>query len=237
MKRLAYIAALLAAGSAGYVADQTTDLPRVLPQAEAPKAATVKVRGPSQGLTGAEYVFVAEVTGDCGRVRWIVTPPCDLSVSTDGRLARLRCDEPGDYAVIAAAAGIGGDVADDATSLHVVDVDAEIETALAAATEVAAPPVPTLADRVLSLPNLPSDHERRKQAASVFQLMAGRLRNGLVPSDSDPLRLIQGQLGEDARAFLDDLSGVADELRLTGEITTAASFADLCEQVAVALSQ
>ncbi len=232
MKRIATIAAILAAAAGGHVA---RDYSNVGPLVDPPKATAIAVRGPEEGFAGREYFFHAELKGDHGRPTWIVSPECDITTNDEGTLCRLRCDEPGLYTLTVTVGGRDATVAADVKHFNVVDLEAEINQAVAQATAVAEPNGPTLSQLIASLPNFPQDHQERMTAAGVFQLMSQRIQAGLVPSDSDPLKLIQGQLGESYRGFLQDVSGVVNQLRLTGEVTTAASFAPILEQVAAAL--
>lgn len=228
-------AALLATG---YVAHESDRLPKVLPAQEPPQPARVLVRGPTDGLVGRDYFFALEASGDHGRPTWIVSPACDVTASQDGLSCRIRCDDPGLYSITVAMADRSANVAAEVAFFQAIDVDAEINQAVAQATTVTEPPPPTLGQVVAALPSFQAlDHDQRVTAASQFALMSQRLQAGLVPSDSDPLKLLQGTLGESYRSFIDEVSSVVDELKLSGQVTTAASYAPVCSEVAAALGE
>lgn len=233
MKQFATTTAVaLIAAVGGYVGHERANLPPVF---DPPQATAIVVRGPEEGFAGREYFFHAELSGDHGKPTWIVSPECEIATNDLGTLCRLRCDNPDLYTLTVTVGGKDATVAADVKHFSVVDLEAEISQAVAQATAVAEPNGPTLSQLIASLPNFPHDHQERMTAAGVFRLMAQRIQAGLVPSDSDPLKLIQGQLGESYRGFLDDVSDVVNQLRLTGEVTTAASFAPILEEVAAAL--
>lgn len=232
MKRIATIAAIVVAAAGGHVA---RDYSNVGPLVEPPKATAIVVRGPEEGFAGREYFFHAEMDGDHGRPTWIVSPECDITTNDMGTLARLRCDEPNLYTLTVTVGGRDATVAADVRHFQVVDLQSEIDQAVAQATTTTELPLPTVSQLVQQLPSFPHDPQQRTTAAGVFRLMSQRIQAGLVPSDSDPIKLIQGQLGESYREFLTDVSGVVDQLRLTGEVTTAASFAPVLEEIAAAL--
>lgn len=239
MKRAITTAVLAAAvGAAGGFVGR--DYSNVGPIVQPPQATSIVVRGPTEGFAGREYFFHAALRGDHGKPTWIVSPECDLTTSDDGTMARLRCDNPDLYTLTVTVGGRDASVAADVAFFQAIDVDAEINQAVSEATAVAAsePQPPTLGQVVAALPSFQVlDHDQRVTAASQFALMSQRLQAGLVPSDSDPLKLLQGVLGESYREFLADVSAVVDELKLSGQVTTAASYAPVCSEVAAALGE
>lgn len=239
MKRAITTAVLAAAlGAAGGFVGR--DYSNVGPIVEPPQPARVIVRGPTDGLVGRDYFFALEASGDHGRPTWIVSPECDVTASQDGLSCRIRCDQPGLYSITVAMADRSANVAAEVAFFQAIDVDAEISQAVSEATAVATsePQPPTLGQVVAALPSFQAlDHDQRVTAASQFVLMSQRLQAGLVPSDSDPLKLLQGVLGESYREFLADVSAVVDELKLSGQVTTAASYAPVCSEVAAALGE
>lgn len=239
MKRLAQIAALLTALAAGYVADQATDLPRVLTQAEPPKACAIIVRGPQEGFAGREYFFHAAISGDHGKPTWIVSPECDLTVSDDGTLARLRCDQPDLYTITATVGGRDATVAADVAHFDCVDLDAEIESAVTQATAALAtePAGPTIGQLALAAEHLPEDHETRSVAAGKFNVLANIIDQGNFPRENDPWLVLRGQLGEDWRGWFDSMEPIINELRASGTLAYVGAYPPVLREIAAALSQ
>lgn len=233
MKRIATFAAILAAAAAGHVA---RDYSNVGPLVDPPRATAIAVRGPEEGFAGREYFFHAELKGDHGRPAWIVSPECDISTNDEGTLCRLRCDHPDLYTLTVTVGGRDATVAADVKHFQVIDLDQEIDQAVAQATATSEQQGPTIAQLVLASHALP-DRSLWSQAAGKMRLMADRINNGLVPRDSNPLLLLRGELGQDWFDFFEDFVVVAEQLKASGQLTDVASYAPVLEEIAGALSQ
>ena len=233
MKRFATFAAIVAAAVGGYVAPQAANMPTLI---EPPKATAIVVSGPEEGFAGRDYFFTAAMRGDHGRPTWIVSPECDLSVNDDGTIARLRCDEPALYTLTVTVGGKDASVAATMAHFEAIDLENEINQAVAQATAVAEPQGPTIAQLVLASHVLP-DKSLWSQAAGKIRLMADRINNGLIPRDSNPLLLLRGELGQDWFDFFEDFAVVAEQLKASGQLTDVASYAPVLEEIAGALSQ
>lgn len=239
MKRLAHIAALLAAASAGYVADQATDLPRVLPQAEPPRAVAIVVKGPQEGFAGREYFFHAALSGEHGKPTWIVSPECDLTVNDEGTLARIRCDSPDLYTLTVTVGGVNATVAADVVHFDVVDLDAEIEAAVAAATATAMsePTGPTIGQLAMASAHMPESPDDRAKAAGRLNVLANLIEGGHFPRDNDPWLVARGDLGELWRPVFDELEPIINELRASGQLAYVGAWPPVLREIAAALSE
>lgn len=233
MKRIATIAAIIAAAAGGHVA---RDYSNVGPLIDPPKATAIAVRGPEEGFAGREYFFHAELKGDHGRPAWIVSPECDISTNDEGTLCRLRCDQADMYTLTVTVGGKDATVAADVKHFNVVDLEAEIDQAVAQATASATSeqmllPEQIVAQSLLHSPNLP-DQSLWPTGARALLDRAELIQAGLTPSDANPLALIQGVLGEEWRGFLEDFAAAVN-----GQVTTAATYEPFLRAVASALSQ
>ena len=219
MKRFFQSAALVTglaiAGTSGYVASESEEWPRITPERETPKAVTIKLRGPQEGLFGRDYFFYAETNGV--RPQWQVFPAVDLQVSEAGKVARIRTEEVGEYVVTIMVAGNGGDIASDGLVFTTLDPTPEVVQLEG----------PTLSEQLHHRP-LPG---LWKTGIKELLRVAKELRAGLHPPEFEPIEELQSVLGEEWRPFLDDLSVVSNRLGHT----SAVSVAPLLEEAALVL--
>lgn len=221
---------------------------------EQPIAAEVKIdlHGPKQTIAGQEFYFHVEVTGEHGPVDWQLVPEevGALTPSPDKLKARFQSMTPGVFSVSVVVGGKAMQADQAHLEFENVEVSerpiVEDQAQQKQAPPPPLPPVPTIADLVLQAYHDVASETKSVEAATVVGCMrslAGRLKSGQVAHDvdvgaelADHVELALGERGGAWGLFIAEIGAILHELRLQGDITTAASAAPALIEAADALA-
>lgn len=231
----------------------------LLPERQIAQPLSIDLHGPKQTIAGQEYYFHVEIEGEHGAVKWTLVPEQadSLTPSQDGLKARFQSSNDGLYSIIASVGGNGMQ----ADSAHIefdnmaafIQEDEPVVQQPANGGQPAAPfmpvlpPDPTVRELVLQAYDAVDSDTKAHDAAVVvgcLRSLASRLSTGQLPPSADVAKEladhVEEALGEKANdwaLFIAEVRTIILQLRLQGDVTTAASAAPALIDAADALEE
>jgi len=223
----------------------------VVPERPVAAPVSIALHGPKNVIAGEEVYFYAAVTGKHGPLVWTLAPNEDGALKplpSDEHAARFLSMSDGVFSVQVATAGDAMRAASAHLEFDNIGAapaeDPPFDEPVAQAQDFAPPP--TVGGLVLVAFDAVSSESKSAEAAIVvgcLRALANRLKTGqLAPGADVSAELtdhVEQALGDHAVkwvGFLESMRSIFNQLRLQGDVTTAASAAPTLLEAADALS-